>query len=231
MPDTFHVLVRSGIQLDDPATLEPFLRWLTTVRADLIVWDVFNRLHTKNEKASEQMLPILRRVDRIRDELGIANLIAHHGRKPSPGGPDLATGGQKLRGPSEFHGWAENSLYLSPLKGKGHLIIEPESKDAIIEPFKAHLVDLPDDARRWDYDGVVQAREAQGTKTRQAILAALAEQPRDATALATAVGLSERSIKSHLAALDKDGAVDSTREPGRYGRTLWMLRAEANEPF
>ncbi len=118
-PATLHVAVRTGIQLDEPASLEPFLRELAAVRPDLVVWDVFNRLHTKNERYPEQTLPILRRVDRIRDTLGCANLIAHHSRKPGTHGPDLASGGQKLRGPSEFWGWAENSLYLTPLKGKG----------------------------------------------------------------------------------------------------------------
>jgi DNA-binding transcriptional ArsR family regulator len=229
MPDNFHVLIRSGLQLDDPATLDPFLRWLATARAHLCVWDVFNRLHTKNEKQPEQMMPILRRVDRIRDELGLANLIAHHGRKPSTSGPDLASGGQKLRGPSEFHGWAENSLYLAPLKGKGVVVVEPESKDAISEPFKAHLEDTAADARRWVYDGVVQAREAAGTKVRQAILAALAEQPMTAEGLATTTGKSTRTVKSHLAALAKDGAVDSVKQPGRGGTLLWMLLSSADE--
>lgn len=226
MPDNFFVHIRTGLQLDTPATLDPFLVWLERVRADLVTWDVFNKLHTKNERAPEHMMPILRRVDRIRDELGIANLIAHHGRKPSPGGPDLATGGQKLRGLSEFHAWAENSLYLTALKGKGVLVVEPESKDAIVEPFKVHLEDLPDDGRRWVYDGVVQAREAQGAKTRQAIMEALAAGPMTVAALADLIGKKERAVKSHLAALEKDGAVDFVKEPGRAGRRLWMLNAE-----
>jgi len=226
MPENFFVQIRTGLQLDDADTLDPFLEWLAGQKADLVMWDVFNKLHTKDEKRPDQMLPILKRVDRIRDELGCANLIAHHSRKPGTSGPDLASGGQKLRGPSEFWGWAENSLYLSPLKGKGVVLVEPESKDAIVEPFKAHLEDLPDGARRWVYDGVVQAREAQGAKTRQAILEALAAGPLAAAALATQVGKSERAVKSHLLALEKDGAVDSDREPGRPGRRLWMLLRE-----
>lgn len=227
MPVNLHVTIRSGLQLDNPATLDPFLRWLEPLRADLILWDVFNRLHTKDEKRPDQMLPILRRVDRIRDELGCANLILHHSRKPSASGPDLASGGQKLRGPSEFWGWAENSLYLAPLKGKGVVVVEPESKDAIVEPFKAHLEDLPEGGRRWIFDGVVQAKVAEGAKTRQAIIDALAIGPMTAAALADHIGKSERAVKSHLSALEKDGALDSVKEPGRYGKRTWMLRPEA----
>ena len=227
MPANFHVTIRSGLQLDNHTTLDPFLRWLGPLRADLVVWDVLNKLHSKDEKRPDQMLPILRRVDRIRDELGCANLIAHHSRKPGTSGPDLASGGQKLRGPSEFWGWAENSLYLAPLKGKGILVVEPESKDAIVEPFKVHLEDLPDDGRRWIYDGVVQAKVAEGAKTRQAIIDALATGPMTAAALADHVGKSERAVKSHLSALEKDGALDSMKEPGRYGKRTWMLQPEA----
>lgn len=226
MPDRFHVHIRTGLQLDSRATLDPFLRWLEAKHVDLVVWDVFNKLHTKDEKRPDQMLPILKRVDRIRDELGCANLIAHHSRKPGAGGPDLASGGQKLRGPSEFWGWAENSLYLSPLKGKGAVLVEPESKDAIIEPFKAHLEDLADGARRWAYDGVVEAREAQGAKTRQAIIEALATGPMTAVALADHVGKKERAVKAHLAALERDGVLDFAKEPGRAGRRLWMLKPD-----
>jgi len=229
MPGRFHVLIRSGLQLDDRATLDPFLRWLAAHHVDLVMWDVFNRLHTKDEKRPDQMLPILKRVDRIRDELGCANLILHHSRKPGAGGPDLASGGQKLRGPSEFWAWAENSLYLSPLGGKGAVRIEPESKDAIVEPFKAHLEDLADGARRWIYDGVVQTREAQGAKTRQAIIEALGTGPMTAVALADHVGKKDRAIKAHLGALEKDGVLDFVKEPGRAGRRLWMLKPEETD--
>jgi DNA-binding transcriptional ArsR family regulator len=226
MPDRFHVAIRSGLQLDNPSTLDPFLSWLTGADADLVVWDVFNRLHTKDEKRPDQMLPILKHVDRIRDELGCANLIAHHSRKPSASGPDLASGGQKLRGPSEFGAWSENSIYLASLKGKGNILVEPESKDAIVEPFKAHLEDLPNNARRWVYDGVVQARVDQGSKTRQAIVEALANGLLSADAIAEQTGRTSRSVKAHLSALGKDGAVDFVKEPGRAGRRLWMLTTE-----
>jgi DNA-binding transcriptional ArsR family regulator len=223
MPENFFLHIRTGLQLDDPATLDPFLGWLAARRVDLVVWDVFNKLHTKNERQPEQMLPLLKRLDRIRDELGCANLVLHHARKPSPAGPDLASGGQKLRGPSEFWAWAENSLYLSPLAGKGHLRVEPESKDAQVEPFKVHLEDLPDGSRRWIFDGTVEAKLDQGARNRQAIAEALRSGAQTASTLAPLIGVSERTIKTHLAALEGDGVVRSDREPGRAGRKFWTL--------
>ena len=59
------------------------------------------------------------------------------------------------------------------------------------------------------------------------IVDALGTGPMTAAALADHVGKSERAVKSHLAALEKDGALDSVKEPGRYGRRTWMLRPEA----
>jgi DNA-binding transcriptional ArsR family regulator len=218
----FSMSVRKGVQLDDEATLRPLLDYLRVAAVDLVVWDVFNKLHTKNEKQPEQMMPILRRVDRLRDEYGCANLILHHSRKPGVMGPDLASGGQQLRGPSEFWGWAENSLYLKPLKAKGAMIVEPESKDSLVAPFKVHLEDLPDDARRWVYDGEVAGKVSEGEKTRGLIMEALALNPMTVAQLVDHIRRSDRAIQKHLRALEEDGAVEFTKEPGRYGTKLWM---------
>lgn len=231
-PPAFQLAVRTGVQLDQEPSLGPLLDCLHTEPVDLIVWDVFNRLHTLDEKRPDQMLPLLKRVDRLRDEFGCANLILHHTRKPGVAGPDLASGGQQLRGPSEFWGWAENSLYLKPLKTKGSLIIEPESKDALVAPFKVHLEDLSEEARRWVYDGPVAAKVSEGDQTRAAILEALALNPMTAAQLIDHCHKPERTVKRHLSALQGDGAVESIREPGRAGQRLWMLISKAEEvPF
>jgi len=232
MPTAFFLTVRTGVQLDQEASLGPLLDLLRSRPVDLVFWDVFNRLHTLDEKRPDQMLPLLKRVDRLRDEYGCANLIAHHARKPGVSGPDLASGGQQLRGPSEFWGWAENSLYLKPLKTKGALIVEPESKDALVAPFKVHLEDLGPDSRRWVYDGEVAARVSDGEATRTLILDALALNPMTVGQLVDHTKKTDRTLKKHLGALEEDGAVEATKEPGRAGRKLWMLRSKTEElPF
>jgi hypothetical protein len=225
-PRTFVLAVRSGIQLDKEASLAPLLDHLRASPVDLIVWDVFNKLHTVDEKRPEQTLPLLRRLDRLRDEFGVANLVLHHSRKPSVSGPDLASGGQQLRGPSEYWGWAENSLYLKPLKGKGVLVVEPESKDSLQGQFKVHLEDLGGDTRRWVYDGEVAAKVAEGDKTRELILEALSLNPMTVGQVADHTRKNEKTIKRHLGALEQDGAVEYVREPGSAGRKLWMVRAK-----
>jgi len=225
-PPTFVLAVRTGIQLDKEGSLAPLLDHLRAGPVDLIVWDVFNRLHTVDEKRPEQTLPLLRRLDRLRDEFGVANLVLHHSRKPSVSGPDLASGGQQLRGPSEYQGWAENSLYLKPLKGKGVLIVEPESKDALQGQFKVHLEDLGGDARRWVYDGEVTSRVAEGDRTRELILEALTLNPMTVSQVADHIRKNEKTVKRHLGALEQDGAVDYVREPGSAGRKLWMVKAK-----
>jgi DNA-binding transcriptional ArsR family regulator len=228
----FKAAIRRGIQLDDERSLRPLLDVLATQHVDLVVWDVFNKIHTKDEKRPDQMLPILKRLDRLRDEYGVANLVLHHTRKPGVAGPDLASGGQQLRGPSEFWGWAENSLYLKPLKAKGAVIVEPESKDALVAPFKVHLEDTSPDSRRWVYDGEVAAKVAQGDATRAAILEALSLNPMTVAQLADHVGKKERTLKKHLLALESDGAIEASREPGSAGRKLWLLASKEEElPF
>lgn len=231
-PAAFALAVRTGIQLDQEASLRPLLDRLEAGGVDLVVWDVFNRLHTLDEKRPDQMLPLLKRVDRLRDEFGCANLILHHARKPSVSGPDLASGGQQLRGPSEFWGWAENSLYLKPLKAKGAVIVEPESKDALVAPFKVHLEDMDGEARRWIYDGAVAAKVSEGDAVRESILDALALNPMTVGQLVDHTKKAERTLKRHLTALHGDGAVDFSREPGRAGSRRWMLASKEEDlPF
>jgi DNA-binding transcriptional ArsR family regulator len=228
----FKVSVRTGIQVDDERSLRPLLDVLSTEAIDLLVWDVFNKIHTKDEKRPDQMLPILKRLDRLRDEYGCANLVLHHTRKPGVSGPDLASGGQQLRGPSEFWGWAENSLYLKPLKAKGALVVEPESKDALVAPFKVHLEDMEGDARRWVYDGTVAVKVAAGEAIRELILEALALNPMTVGQLVDHTKKSDKTLRRHLAALEQDGAVETLKEPGSAGRRLWVLGPEKEElPF
>lgn len=227
-PDNFHVSIRAGYRLDDDEALAPLIAWFQDIRPDLIVWDVFNRLHLKDERKPDQIMPVLWKLDQLRNEIGCANLLAHHSRKQGPQGPDMASGGQRLRGPSEFWGWAENSLYLSPLKGKGHIIIEPESKDAIVEPFKAHLEDTGPDARRWVYDGVVQGKVDRGNENRQRIVDVLQQQQQQTVEqIADATGLALRTVKAHLRSLETEGLADSVKEPGRGGRKLWLAKPDA----
>jgi DNA-binding transcriptional ArsR family regulator len=227
-PPTFHLLVRRGVQLDDDVTLAPLLSELELLGPDLVSWDVFNRLHTKDERNPGQMLPILRRVDQVRNELGCANLINHHSRKPGATGPDLASGGQKLRGPSEFWGWAENSLYLSTIKGG--LRVEPESKDALVEPFAVHLEDLDDDCRLWVYDGPIKSKLDKGARTREAIVELLRGTWLGWSEISAQLNLSERTVKGHLASLEAEGVVDAMREPGKAGKRRWTVMSETGAP-
>jgi 5S rRNA maturation endonuclease (ribonuclease M5)/biotin operon repressor len=222
LPDSFHVTIRAGYRLDDEEALAPLMAWFQDYRPDLIVWDVFNRLHLKDERKPDQIMPVLWRLDQLRNEIGCANLLAHHSRKAGPTGPDLASGGQRLRGPSEFWGWAENSLYLSPLKGKGNIVVEPESKDAIVEPFKAHLEDVGPDARRWIYDGTVQARVDRGNETRQRIIELLTASPQTAEQIADTLKITSRTVKAHLRTLESEGLAESVTDPGTRGRKVWL---------
>jgi putative DNA primase/helicase len=229
-PPDFWVSFRAGYRLDDPPALAPLITWFTTIRPDLIVWDVFNRLHVQDERRPDQIMPVLRQLDRLRDLLGCTNLLLHHQRKPSPMGPDLAAGGVRLRGPSEFWAWAENSLYLTLIKGKSRslaLVIEPESKEGMLDPFRAHLEDLPDGGQRWVYDGVAQARGEKVADRLALIQKILAQGPMSGSAIRQALvphlggdTPQPRTIERDLRVLLEAGAV--TRE-GSTKTSLWHL--------
>jgi DNA-binding transcriptional ArsR family regulator len=118
----------------------------------------------------------------------------------------------------------------TPLKGKGVVRIEPESKDALLEPFGAHLEDREDGSRRWIYDGAIKSKVDKGTQTREAIVAVLQGGVwLSAAQIGDQLKLSERAIKGHLASLDREGIVDSMKEPGRAGRKLWSAVSDTSE--
>jgi hypothetical protein len=59
IPGSLHLAIRKGVQLDQPEVLAGLLRELEEIRPALVVWDVFNRLHSKDERRPDQMLPVL----------------------------------------------------------------------------------------------------------------------------------------------------------------------------
>jgi DNA-binding transcriptional ArsR family regulator len=227
-PQRLHVLIRAGLKIDDEAAMLEFERELQDLGAELVVWDVFRRLHRLPSGKPDDLLPLLYRLDELSRRVGCSNLILHHFRKQAATGKDFATGGERLSGSGGLWGWTENALYLTPVgKKHGHVIIEPESKDSAVEPFKAHLEveEEPGTKRwisaKWIYDGVVEARVEKGEETRRKVLDALSGQ-RTVEELMVACGLAERTVRNALGTLRKDGAVDSVKQPGKAGRKVWF---------
>lgn len=201
--------VRRGLRLDNRILMERFTAECRELQVDFTIWDVFSNLHDADEMRGHELRPILETLTRFRDTVGSSNLVLHHGRKPGPGGPDLASGGQRLRGPGLLHAWAECSLYLRG--GKGKLTIEPECKQQSGEPlddFNAHLT-----TAGYVYDGPAAAKVSKTDDHRRAVLRLLTDAgPGDGftlRAIAAQVKLSDRLVANACRALEQAGAITS----------------------
>lgn len=120
--------IRAGFKLDSMEWLEKLRQEIIAFDAEVIILDVFNRLHGSDENKQPEMTAILNNLTRLTNAYGCAFIIVHHNRKPQAG--NEARANQSMRGHSVLSGWAECSLYLKRSKEKDTIIVTPESKDA-----------------------------------------------------------------------------------------------------
>lgn len=124
----FRYVIRQGFKLDSAAWIEILRREIISYDPEVIVLDVFNRLHGSDENKQQEMTAILNILTGLTNQYGCAFIVVHHNRKPQAGGE--ARGSQSLRGSGVLGSWGECSLYLRPGKEKNQMIVTPESKDA-----------------------------------------------------------------------------------------------------
>lgn len=135
-------VIREGFRIDSPVWIELLRRDVIDFLPDVIVLDVFNRLHGQNENDQKEMTEILRILTSFTNEYGCAFIVVHHDRKPQQG--NEARGNQRLRGSGVLGGWGECSLYLRRAKEKDTIIVTPESKDSPeLDDFQFTIMDQP----------------------------------------------------------------------------------------
>lgn len=74
----------------------------------LLILDPFVRLHRVDENVSAAVVPLLAFLREIQRRHHCAVAVVHHARK----GASNTRAGQALRGSSEFHAWADSSLFI-----------------------------------------------------------------------------------------------------------------------
>ena len=120
-----HVITAPSLRLDLPADRDRLATTLERRKPHLLVLDPLVRLHALDENSAaevSQMLGFLRALSR---EHAVALVLVHHMSKK--GRPQL---GQALRGSSDLHAWADDSLYLTRSKTTLLLTLEHRSAPA-----------------------------------------------------------------------------------------------------
>lgn len=132
--------IRQGFKLDNPVWIEMLRQEIESFSAEVVILDVFNRLHGAKENDQQEMTAILNTLISLSTRYGCSFIVVHHNRKPQQG--DDARANQMIRGSGVLAGWAECSLYLKRSKDKDTIIVTPESKDSPeIDDFTVSLTD------------------------------------------------------------------------------------------
>lgn len=227
-PGWFRLLVRAGLRLDDPDAWRRFLEEARAFRPEVVIFDVWDTLQDQDDSRRELIRPTLRRLRELADELDAAVFVLDHTRKTDASGKDLASPGAKQRGSGAKWGWSEQSLYLDP-QGRGAFAVTLETKDGpALEPFLVRIVDTDDGGLRLVYEGPVAAKMSRAEQNRRRVFDALEEIPRSLAVIRERVGMGEKTVRTHLDTLRRDGLAEAVPDPEdpRGQRHLWLRKAQ-----
>lgn len=220
--DDFRCLIRTGFKLDQESGPKLLERELMTHRPDVVIIDVFSKVHSLNENDAVDMSKIMSVLEGARRVHGCAVIVLHHFRK-STGMGQSRKGSQMLRGSTLLSGWAENSLFVTS-SGKDRRV-EIESKFTSLDPFIYAFEDVKDGSKgmRFTYKG--DAGLSRAKENLDKLLTAIEEQFESngamgctAKALSEVAGMSENSIKKHGDVLFEAGKIQITKTSGDSGR-------------
>jgi AAA domain len=134
------VITAPSVRLDLPRDQR---RLAETVRREaprLLLLDPFVRLHRINENQAGDVAAVLGYLRELQRAHDLAVAVVHHARKN--GGP--ASGGQSLRGSSDFFAWVDTALSLR--RHRQHLVLSVEHRAAAApEPKTLVLAGTEDD--------------------------------------------------------------------------------------
>jgi hypothetical protein len=118
-----HVITAASLRLDLPADRERLATTLARRKPRLLLLDPLVRLHALDENNAAEVSEMLGFLRALSREHAVALVLVHHMSKK--GRPQL---GQALRGSSDLHAWADDSLYLT--RGKSTLLLTLEHRSA-----------------------------------------------------------------------------------------------------
>jgi hypothetical protein len=101
-PDTLHVAVRRGIDLDDPVWVDRLIVHLKGLGAKLLVLDAARRLSAKTDEGPAKVRELTKVLRDIVTTAGVSIVIVHHDVKPPSNGQDQRRRGQRASGGDWF---------------------------------------------------------------------------------------------------------------------------------
>jgi len=127
MPDTLHVAVRRGVNLDDPVWTERLIADLLRLDASALVLDAARRLSAKTDEGPGKVRELIAVLRHIVTTAGVTIIIVHHDVKPPAIGQDQRRRSQRASGGDRFAA-CECPVHVERLNGRESLLFPEDYK-------------------------------------------------------------------------------------------------------
>jgi len=126
-PETLHVAVRRGVNLDDPAWVARLIADLQRLEARLLVLDAARRLSAKTDEGPAKVSELSAVLRRIINQTGVTIIIVHHDVKPLQTGQDTRRRSQRASG-GDWFAASECPVHLERLGARESLFFPEDYK-------------------------------------------------------------------------------------------------------
>jgi hypothetical protein len=126
-PDTLHVAVRRGINLDDEHWADRIIADLKRLGARLLVLDAARRLSAKTDEGPAKVRELTAVLRRIVTEAGVTIVIVHHDVKPPTNGQDQRRRSQRASG-GDWFAACECPVHVEKIGAKESLVFPEDYK-------------------------------------------------------------------------------------------------------
>jgi RecA-family ATPase len=154
LPIPLYIMNNTGLNLQETVDKEYLEEQIVNNKIGLLILDPWYMMCGDiDENSAKDVSPILKYLTSLRNKYNCTIMLVHHFKKA-----ESSRGGQRMRGSSVFHAWAENGLYVELNRGKpGNIILEREFR-AFPSTTGLNIVFKSDNPKNmFDYDVSVYA--------------------------------------------------------------------------
>jgi hypothetical protein len=228
-PQTLHVAVRRGVDLDDPAWVDRLIADLQRLSVMVLVLDAARRLSAKTDEGPAKVRELIAVLRRIVTTAGVTIIVVHHDIKPPQNGQDQRRRSQRASG-GDWFAACECPVHVERISGSESLVF-PEDYKFAADPAPFTFACVLEDKLITRLEGTDRTTDdAEHAGLRGKIVDWLrVNGPSTKTAMKQAgLGRWER-IEASIEALLKAGAVDAG--PGRKAGSLrYFVAGEPSQP-
>ncbi len=226
-PDTLHVSVRRGVDLDDALWVAKIIEDAKRLGAKLIVFDAARRLSALTDEGPAKVRQLTAVFRSIVTQAGVAVIVVHHDVKDPQTGQDLRRRGQRASG-GDWFAASECPIHVERV-GDGETLIYPQDYKFSLDPAPFTFA--------CEYDGGLITRlvgrdtttaHAETASVRGTLLAWLKAHPMASKTAMKAAGFGWETISASLDSLQRDGLVDEAPGRKKGSKLYFAITSEAS---